>query len=276
MSIPSVATWQHEGMSLSIGARAWFAYFCLPRDPKTGKPPAPTDLEMSVEPRISRGALGKLFNGFLKSPSAPIAARMAEALMVTPEWLSYGRGSWPTPTGPVPPRKIEYDGPGVRVPVRYEDVTAPASAAHSETVEETARDTLAMAIEAAGRIADVTGDPVEDVWADFYQSFAHYQGEPLTVRSMVRIVSALRRGKLGDEFASGSPIDDEAGPPGAAPGPLVSFTESAAGVEVASLGRAGMVDRKGPGKPKLREKRGERHRSPNERPAARKKSRPIP
>jgi len=122
MSILQVATWQHVDMSL--GARVWYAYHCLPLDPDTGKLPPATRVEEEHE--ISRGLLGKLFNGRQHEAKPPVIKKLANAFGVSEEWLAFGRGPWPSPSVPVPPRVVTHAGQEEVKPPRREVVAPPA------------------------------------------------------------------------------------------------------------------------------------------------------
>ena len=68
--------------------RAWLAYHSLPR--VNGKPPSQTKLEQAHG--LPHGVLSKIFNNKRSSVDGTTLLGMAEALRVTPQWLTGGPG----------------------------------------------------------------------------------------------------------------------------------------------------------------------------------------
>ncbi len=85
----------------TIGQRAWFAWKCLPRDPK-GNPPAWRELE--EKHGLSNGSLYKITWDFAKRPGFDQLEKLAAALNVTPQWLMKGTGPGPVAGWPIEPR----------------------------------------------------------------------------------------------------------------------------------------------------------------------------
>lgn len=109
---------------MSIGARAWWAFHCLPRS-ENGKPPQLKSFEL--EHRIHNGALAKLFSGQRHGATPPVLEEIARALRVSTDFLTFGKGAWPELTGPIPPREITHEGKERLVPPRLETVGPPVT-----------------------------------------------------------------------------------------------------------------------------------------------------
>lgn len=110
---------------MSLGARIWYAYHCMPLDPNTGQLPPFTQIE--EEYGLSRGVLGKLVSGKQHAASPTIIEKIGEAFDVPPEFIAHERGPWPRPTIPVPPRVVKYDGQKQLNPPRVETVAPPGA-----------------------------------------------------------------------------------------------------------------------------------------------------
>lgn len=106
---------------MNLGSRAWWAWHCLPRQPD-GEPPQLKQFER--DHRIPNGTLGRVFSGERQSPQHETLQKMASALRVSALFLLEGSGRWPTPTGPVPQRKITHEGQ-TRLPAPIFETVAP-------------------------------------------------------------------------------------------------------------------------------------------------------
>jgi hypothetical protein len=84
----------------TFAERAWYAYQCLPRDPR-GRPLSYRSLEIRYD--LPRSSLSRLFSGAHGSVDASNVPRLARALGVSVEWLISGHGAPPTAAGPVLP-----------------------------------------------------------------------------------------------------------------------------------------------------------------------------
>jgi hypothetical protein len=87
-------------MFQSLGQRAWYAYWCLPRDAKL-QPPGYRELERAH--KLTNARLQKLVTGQLKRPSYGELIKMAAALKCEPAWLESGAGEAPHAQYPIPP-----------------------------------------------------------------------------------------------------------------------------------------------------------------------------
>lgn len=85
----------------TMGHRVWFAWKCLPRDPK-GNPPTWRELEDRVG--LTNGSLYKATWDIAKRPGFDQLEKLALALETTPEWLQHERGDGPRAAWPIEPR----------------------------------------------------------------------------------------------------------------------------------------------------------------------------
>ena len=88
--------------------RVWLAWHSLPRG-RTGRPPAYAKLERRADgtQRVAYATISKIMTGERKSVDPDTLFELAEIFGVSAEWLQTGKGTAPTPTGPVPPRAAE-------------------------------------------------------------------------------------------------------------------------------------------------------------------------
>lgn len=114
---------QANPMHGSMAARAWWAWQCLPRDPKGN---APQFRPLEREHGLSNNTLRKLLGGDLKRPSFEVLTRAAAALQCDPLWLSKGEGAAPVATYPVAP----WPGPSKKIS------SSPGTALPRETVHD--------------------------------------------------------------------------------------------------------------------------------------------
>ena len=85
----------------TVGLRAWWAYYCLPRNAK-GEPPRMRKLE--TEHGLSNNTIPKIVWDELGEPGITRAYKIAEALSCSPEWLFFGKGERPMSSWPIPAR----------------------------------------------------------------------------------------------------------------------------------------------------------------------------
>lgn len=109
----------------SIGARAHWAYQCLPRDAR-GRPPPVSIVEQRAG--VSNGRLHKILNGETLKPTADTMYALAPALGVVFEWLYRGIGEGPKASYPVPPWDPQMYRDGKPRPKRRKVVKLPSRA----------------------------------------------------------------------------------------------------------------------------------------------------
>lgn len=108
---------QANPMHGSMAARAWWAWQCLPRDPRGN---APQFRPLERKHGLSNNTLRKLMGAELRRPSYEVLTNAAAALGCSPEWLQHGKGTAPVATYPVAPwpgpsKKIS-SSPGTALP----------------------------------------------------------------------------------------------------------------------------------------------------------------
>jgi hypothetical protein len=187
----------------SLGARAWYAYHCLPR--VRGEPPELKDFERTSG--INNGVLAKLFSGKQNSfREETQATAVAKALKVSKGFLRDGEGDWPTPTGPVPQRKVTYRG-GTKLEVpEYETVEPPSArqAPPSRTESEAQGDpAFDKAIATLILEHDWAKARAERVVYALPPVFNHSSVE-MTAENIVRVVLAIDR-ELKERMTGRSP-----------------------------------------------------------------------
>lgn len=106
---------------MSLGSRAWWAWHCLPRE--DGDPPQLKKLE--AKHKVPNGTIARVFSGERLSPTWDTIVKIADALRVSTDFLQKGSGNWPTPTGPVPQRKVTHEGQTKLPAPRFETVAPP-------------------------------------------------------------------------------------------------------------------------------------------------------
>lgn len=94
-----------------LADRAWYAHQCLPRDPRTGKPPSYSELEASVD--LARAVISKLITNGTSHHTYETMTKLARALNTSPGWLFEGIGEAPLPAlGPDGAPNIVVPRPG--------------------------------------------------------------------------------------------------------------------------------------------------------------------
>lgn len=85
----------------TLADRVWFAYQCLPRDPRGN---LPSWRELEVAHKLPNATFHRIVNGGRTEISWRTGEKIAAALRTSEQWLKHGGDNGPVPTGPVPPR----------------------------------------------------------------------------------------------------------------------------------------------------------------------------